>query len=194
MKYAINLVRTLRLEEKKIEIKRARLVAICTSCFGVLGLSLFYALLQVLSMVNTLNEEKSKVARIEQEYKQYTATNNFVDRSDIELLDKLQNKKIFWTKKIAAMAQHLPENYWVTQFVNEKNSFVVSGYGYISSNQEQLITIDDYLNLLRNDRLFNDVFKNLFLKSMSRTDEETRERISFEYLALSPDGAAVLKR
>jgi hypothetical protein len=121
-------------------------------------------------------------------------TNTFIDKSDIELLDKLQNKKVFWTRKIAAMAQHLPENYWITRFTFEHAVFSVSGYGYITPNQEQLISIDDYLNMMRSDRLFNDVFIYIYLTSTARTDEDSRERVSFEYIATTNDSAAVNNR
>jgi hypothetical protein len=194
MKYAVNLIRNLRAEEKKREEKRARIVMICTASFGILLVAILFAVLQVFRIMDTLSEEKDKLGRIEQEYKQYTVTNTFIDKSDIELLDKLQNKKVFWTRKIAAMAQHLPENYWITRFTFEHAVFSVSGYGYITPNQEQLISIDDYLNMMRSDRLFNDVFKYIYLTSTARTDEDSRERVSFEYIATTNDSAAVNNR
>jgi hypothetical protein len=183
MKYAVNLVRNMRADEKKREQKQSRIVIISVASFGILILSLMFGIFEVFRMIAVIDNEKTTVARIEQEYSQYTKTNTFVDKSDIELLDKLQNKKIFWTKKIAAMAQHLPENYWITQFGFEHGLYTVMGYGYITPNQEQLVTIDEYLNLLRTDRLFSDVFKNIYLKSTGRTDVEGSERVAFEYVA-----------
>jgi Tfp pilus assembly protein PilN len=194
MKYAVNLIRNLRAEEKKRDEKRGRIVMMCTACFGILMLAVLFSVLEVFRIMNTLSEETVKLKRIEQEYKQYTVTNTFIDKADIELLDKLQNKKIFWTRKIAAMAAHLPENYWITRFDFKRGLFTVSGYGYISTNQEQLITIDDYLNMLRSDRLFSDVLRNIYLTATERTDEETGERVSFEYMAMTIDSSANKKK
>jgi Tfp pilus assembly protein PilN len=185
MKYAINLVRIRRIEERREELKRVRILTITAVCFGVFLLSLFYSALQILGMEATLTEERRKLARIEEEYKQYRETKMIVNKADIELLNKLQSERIFWTRKLAAMAHHLPENYWITEFSYSSGSFDVKGYGYITPSQRQLVTIDDYLTLLREDRLFSDVFERIYLNETQRKDEKQRERVSFDYSAIS---------
>ena len=184
MHYTINLVRNVRIEEKKGERKRMTIIVVLICCFGLLILSLFYSALQVLSMERTLADEQDKVDRIEREYRQYKASQTIINKSDIELLDKLQHNRIFWSKKLVATAQYLPENYWITQFGFGQPSFDVEGYGYISKKQEQLITMDDYLNQLRKDTTFNDVFGKTYLNLTERRDEKTRERINFKYSAV----------
>ena len=184
MKYKINLVKKIRLEEERAERKRVTTFTFCMVCFGLLVLSLAYSAFLILGMENDLNAVEMDLKRIENEYRTYKATKMIVDKSDIELLDRLQHNRIFWSKKLAAMAQHLPENYWVTAFEYGRGSFDVTGYGYITKKQEQLLTMDDYLNLLRADTTFCDVFKNVYLNHTKRLDEKTRERISFEYSAL----------
>jgi hypothetical protein len=66
MKYAVNLIRNLRAEEKKREEKRARIVMICTASFGILLVAILFAVLQVFRIMDTLSEEKDKLGRIEQ--------------------------------------------------------------------------------------------------------------------------------
>ena len=184
MHYTINLVRKVRIDEKKAGKKRLTITVLLICCFGLLLISLLYSALQILRMENTLTEERDKVERIEKEYRQYKATQTIIDKSDIELLDRLQHNRIFWSKKLVATAQYLPENYWITKFGYGKPSFDVEGYGYISKKQEQLITMDDYLNQLRADTTFNDIFRNTYLNLTERQDEKTRERINFRYSAV----------
>ena len=184
MHYTINLVRKVRIDEKKADRQRLTITVLLICCFGILILSLLYSALQILRMEQTLTEEQEKLDRIEKEYRQYKATQTIIDKSDIELLDRLQHNRIFWSKKLVATAQYLPENYWITQFGYKKPSFYVDGYGYISKKQEQLITMDDYLNQLRVDTTFNDVFRNTYLNLTDRQDEKTRERINFKYSAV----------
>jgi Tfp pilus assembly protein PilN len=185
MKYSINLVRTMRIEERRAEARRVRVLTLSGICFGVLALAVFYTVLDVFMMETTLRDEREKLARIEQEYKRYKETTMIVNKADIELLNQLQSGRIFWTKKLAAMASHLPENYWITDFNFGQSSFDVKGYGYITGDQRQLVTIDDYLNLLRADSTFNDVFTKVYFNSTERTDEGDRERVSFHYSAIS---------
>ncbi|MGD9201630.1 MAG: hypothetical protein PVI26_08720 [Chitinispirillia bacterium] len=184
MKYTINIIRNARIEEKKLEYQRIRMVALNTACFGILALSLFYSILQILMMEQVIKNEKAKVGQVKDKYKQYQQTTMNVNKSDIELLDKLQNHKIFWTEKVAAMARHLPDNYWITHFVYSNNLFDVKGFGYISKNQDQLNVINDYLTKLRQDTTFSDIFKEIYLNSTNLTDVGRQERVSFHYSAL----------
>lgn len=184
MKYKINLVKKIRQEEEKAERRRVTIFTFCMVCFSLLVLSIIYSVYVVLTMESTLSSVENDLQRVENEYRTYKATKMIVDKSDIELLDKLQHTRIFWSKKLAAMAHHLPKNYWVTAFEYGRGSFDVKGYGYISKKQEQLLTMDDYLTLLRADTTFCDVFKNTYLNHTKRLDEKTRERISFEYSSL----------
>jgi cell division protein FtsB len=185
MRYSINLVRQARLDEQKAEKLNVRLVALNAAGFGVLALALFYGLLQVLSMNQKIDTERQDLQRIEAEYRKYKQTKMVINKADIELLDRIQSGRTYWTKKLASMALHLPDNYWITRFGYDRKTFSVVGYGYISPRQEQLITLDDYLNKLRADSLYSDVFATSYLKSMVRTDEGARKRVSFEYISLS---------
>lgn len=185
MRYSINLVRQARLDEQKAEKLNLRLVALNAAGFGVLALALFYGLLQVLSMNQKIDTQRQNLQRIEAEYRKYKETKMVITKADIELLDRIQSGRIYWTKKLASMALHLPDNYWITKFGFDQKTFSVVGYGYISPRQEQLITLDEYLNNLRVDSLYKDVFAASYLKSTVRTDEGARERVSFEYVSLN---------
>jgi Tfp pilus assembly protein PilN len=184
MKYTINLVRQIRLEEQKLLRQKNRIFILAASCSGVLILACLLLLSQILAMQTKLNSEKQVLARIEQEYGKYRATRMVIDKADIERLDSLQSSRIFWTKKLAALAFYLPENYWITSFKFDAKTLNVQGNGYISMDQEQLITLDDYLNKLRADTTFNDVFKSTYFNSVNRSDEEGRSRVVFEYSSL----------
>lgn len=185
MKYSINLVRTLRIQEAAGAKTRFRLLALSLSCFSALVLALFYCTLQTFTMMRTVDTERQNLRRIEAEYHKYKETKMTVDKADIELLNSIQSRRIYWTKKLASMAFHLPENYWITKFGYEQQAFKVQGYGYISMEQEQLITLDDYLNSLRVDSTYNDAFPVTYLNSTARTDEQSRERVSFEFASMS---------
>jgi Tfp pilus assembly protein PilN len=189
-RYNINLVREVRQQEEKAQRLRFNVFALSAVFFGVLGLAVLYAVFDVLAMNLKLAEEKQTLARVEAEYHKYKETRMTIDKADIELLDQIQHGRIFWTKKLAAMAYYLPENYWITSFAYDRTTFDVKGYGYISPYQEQLITIDDYLNSLRGDTTYNDALAPTYMNSAARSDEEGRERVSFEYSSLKKGAVA----
>ena len=183
MIYTINLVRESRFAEKKEEVRRVRIFGFTAICFGLLGLALFYTALQTVEMQLVLFAEEEKLEKIETAYQKYQSAKMIVNKDDIELLDKLQNNRIFWTKKLAAMAFHLPENYWITQFGYDSEVFKASGFGYISQEQEQLIVLNNYFNHLRADTTYNNDFKKTEFIATQRSDDAGRMRVSFDFLS-----------
>jgi hypothetical protein len=183
VRYNINLVRQLRADERRAMELKDRLFTIGVSCLGLVGIAALTFTFQTLGMESKLANEKQELARIEQEYSKYRATRMVIDKADIERLDSLQANRIYWTKKLAAMAFYLPQEYWIIRFGYDNKMYRVSGFGYISQDQEQLITLDEYLNKLRSDQNYRDVFKSTSFDAVSRSDEEktTRERVSFQY-------------
>jgi hypothetical protein len=181
MKYTINLIRQIRQEEHKALQAKNRVFTLATSCLALMVIAVLVVVSQILAMKNKLSVERQALNRVELEYSKYRATKMVVEKADIERLDSLQSHRIFWTRKLAAMAFHLPNDYWITKFGYDGTAFKVSGYGYISPQQEQLITLDEYLNMLRVDSTYNDVFRGTFFNSVVRADDHGRCRVSFEY-------------
>jgi hypothetical protein len=181
MNYTINLVRQIRLEEQKLLRQKNRVFILAASCTGILIIACLLLVSQVIAMEAKLNIERQVLARIELEYGKYRSTRMVIDKADIERLDSLQSARIFWTKKLAALAYYLPENYWITSFKFDARLLGVQGNGYISEGQDQLITLDDYLNKLRADSTYNDVFNMTYFNAVNRSDEEGRSRVVFEY-------------
>jgi hypothetical protein len=198
MKYRINLIHQLRLKEKKEREQKSTLRIMIIVAFTILLISIGYSVATVLRMKLAIQREKNELARIEVEYRKYRTTKMIVNKEDIELLDRLQNGRLFWTKKLAAMAYHLPNKppnlYWITDFTYKEPRLKVNGFGFISPRQEQLITLDDYLNSLRKDTSFSDVFTSCYINSTIRDDEGYQERVSFEYSAERPMKKRGLKR
>lgn len=184
--YRINLIRDLREREFRTERKRRLAVILGLGCFGFFLLSLVYSGLTIWQMESILGNEREKVNRLQQEYQKYAAARLIVDKSDVELLSGLQGRGIFWTRKLAAMAKHLPDNYWITDFKYDGGEFRVAGYGLSGPRQDHLLVLDEYMNRLRADTSFADVFPRVFLNYAERQD--AGGRVSFNFSAVSGRG------
>lgn len=179
--YRLNLIRATREREKKSERKRRLAFILGAGCFGFFAISVMYSALTIWQMEHILTQEKDKLSRLQLEYNKYTATKLIVDKADIELLGGLPGKGIFWTRKLAAMAKHLPENYWITGFGFSNNELKVSGFGFANAQQEQLLVLDEYVNHLKRDTTFSDTFTRMKLNFATRSGESGR--IAFEFSA-----------
>jgi hypothetical protein len=192
IKYRINLIQHIRQLELQEQMLKSTMAIITVASLALLLLSGAWAAVNLFQMNLALEKERSELSRITVEYRKYKTTRMIVDKADLELLDKLQTGRIYWTKKLAAMAYHLPNRppnpYWITRFAYENGTLNVRGFGLISPEQEQLITIDDYLNHLRADTTFSDVFGTCFMNSTGRADDAMTERVMFDYSAEHKDG------
>lgn len=183
MKYNINYVRSIRQEERRAERQGRIQAALLGGGLAALSLALLYAVMQVLDMRTALAAERAELNRIAQEYRKYSEAQMTVTKADVELLSSLQERRIYWTRVIAAMAGHLPPDYWITSLEYKNNTFLVKGFGYISPQQEQLISLDTYLNDLRLDDAHAGVFPATHLKIVERRDEKQYQRVGFEFAA-----------
>jgi Tfp pilus assembly protein PilN len=179
--YRLNLIREMREREVKAERQRRLTLILGMGCFGFFILSLLYSALTIAQMEHVLMNEKDKLNRLQNEYMKYTAATLIVDKTDIELLNDLQGKGVFWTKKLASMAKHLPDNYWITDFAYTNNILTVKGYGYANPQQDQLLILDQYLNRLRGDTTFSDTFTQLHLNTAERIQESGS--VAFDFSA-----------
>lgn len=179
--YRINLIRELRERELKSERRHRLTLILAFGCFGFFLLSVLYSGLTMWQMERVLEVENDKLNRLREEYKKYTAARLIVDKSDLELLNELQGKGVFWTKKLVALAKHLPDNYTITGFSYLNNELKVAGHGQSTQQQDQLLILDGYLNHLRADTTFSNIFKRLQLNAAERKGEGGR--VAFEFSA-----------
>jgi hypothetical protein len=199
IRYRTNLMKSALAAEKRNNESRLKMALLFIVCFGALGGAAIYVYAQISLMEHTLYAEKLKLLKVEAEYRNYQEEVSVVNKADVELLGRLQTNRIYWTRKLDAMARYLPEadpiSYWVTKFGYNDNSktFTVNGYGYITQRQEQLLELERYLDSLRAEPSYAYIFGATYLKSAVRSDEQPlritdarrdRERVSFEYASI----------
>jgi len=184
MHYTINMIRSLRESERKALAQKTFLRILTMIAFGVLGCAFIYGVFQVLSMNRVIYYKTENLQRLHEQFKKYKETKESVNRQDVVLLDKLQNGKVFWTKKLATIAKYLPDNYWTTSFSFNGESFNVSGYGYAGNQQKQLVILDKYITDLKSDTVFMDIFENVYLNSLTKEKLERRALVHFNISAV----------
>lgn len=187
MKYHINLVSKIRQEEKHWQLQNSLQVYAFVALAGIITIVLLKSALFLQLVRQDLQLAEQYLLTLQTEYQRYQQTTMTIEKQDLELLDKLQHGRLFWTKKLASMALPLPSNYWVNKFEFKTNRFSVDGFGYIDESQRQLITLDEYLTILRHDSVFRRGLEQVSLVETRRTDSkkygDPRDQISFRFNA-----------
>ncbi len=182
-RYGINLIRRKREAEKKAEKQQRIAVLVSIASAALFALAVAYSGYSVWKMERVLDAEKEKLSQLRREYQKYQTTRMIVEKADVELLNKLQGRGIFWTKKLAAIAKYLPENYLITHFQYRETELRVSGYGIVNPQQDELLILDGFLNRLRGDSTFASTFPTLYLNMADKN--QTAGRVQFEFSALT---------
>jgi Tfp pilus assembly protein PilN len=181
--YRINLIRDLREREKKKERQKRLTIIMGFGCFGFFLISILYSSLTISQMEQVLTHESDQVAHLTQEYQKYAKARLIVDKADLEQLNSLKDKGLFWTKKLSALAKHLPDNYTITSFSFGNDLLRVTGYGFASPQQDHLLILDEYLNQLRADTTFSGTFTKIQLNNTDR--KEDGGKVSFDFSAFT---------
>jgi Tfp pilus assembly protein PilN len=184
MKYKFNIIQSIKAAEARQARERFLRRALRAGSLGFLVIALLYSALQVNAMYGTVRRTSQRLDRIQKEFNRYKSSKMTIQKSDITLLDNMQEDRIYWTRILVALARHLPKNYWITSFDYGEQELTVKGFGYITQGQRQLIALNKYTNLLRGDSTFTDEFTRVFLKKAVRNDADDQQpRISFEFKA-----------
>lgn len=185
VRYTTNLIRTLRIEERKAEQLQRLTAILTTGSFAFLGLAILYGVLNFWSMNAVIQVETDNLNHLREEYKKYQATQETVDKGDVELLNQLQTGGIFWSKKLAALGRHLPEGHLLNSIKFEGSNLRVTGMTGPEAGQDDLLVLQRYLQDLEKDPTFNQDFPKLRLTSVLR-GKDSQNGMSFEFLAEPP--------
>lgn len=189
--YRLNLIRELRKKEREAERRKRNTALFGVACFVFLALALVYSGVTIWRMERVLRHEQTKLENVQNEYRKYRSTKLIVDKGDLEQLDLLKRKGVFWTKKLSALAKHLPDNYWINRFTFANGELRVSGYGQATSRQDQLLVLDAYLKRLREDSTFSDTFISLQLNVAENRGENPAGMVGFDFSALTREAGKV---
>jgi Tfp pilus assembly protein PilN len=181
VRYRTNLIRTLRVEEKRDEQRQrlTRILVVGSLC--LLAISVIYTGLNIWSMQSVLRVESENLARLKAEYAKYNASKEIIDKSDVETLNQLQLSSIFWSRKLVALGQHLPEDYWLKSIAFQNKDLKVTGSANPSMDEGVLLGLQKYVESLLADTAFSKEFPIVRLSNATRPSSETS--LSFEFVA-----------
>lgn len=184
VRYSTNLIRKLRIEEHKAEQRQRMSAILGIGSFCFLALAMIYGALNIWSMENVIRVESQNLQRLQNEFTKYTTSLDIVDKADVEQLNGLQTAGIFWSKKLAALGQHLPDGYRLRSIQYDPGGLRIAGTAQYSPAQDELIALQDYLRKLEKDSLFNQHFASIRLTSAKRS-AEVSEGMDFQFFAES---------
>ncbi len=97
---------------------------------------------KVLSRQNFLDDTEKQIAS-------YENSTDFLSSSDLDLLAKTFNDRIFWAKKLVALSQEIDNKMAITQFSYKNGVLSLYGVTSIEVNQREFDLIDGFITKLK---------------------------------------------
>lgn len=108
---------------------------------------------------------------IRDEIETYQVSGEFLSKQDLERLAEVSTERIFWAKKLVALAEKTTDKIAITNFNFKGERLSLYGITRVDKNQKEFNLIDEFINDLKNNVHINTDFPEVTFV-LSRLDYE----------------------
>ena len=182
----INLNQTVnraQLREQKREVARWVIFALYTIVFLGIGFGFYH-------FQDGLNRlVKERMVRIEDVKSQIAALKEDegvdLSKTDIENLYKWKSNRILWAEKLNVLSEITPEHMAITEILFLNNRVTITAVSRIFSDVKDFTVIENFINTLKNNQIFNTDFIHINFLSSDRFISRGQEILKFKIEARS---------
>ena len=167
-------------EKKKAEIEQKTFIYYASS-FIVITILLFITILIFHSSLNSkLQNRKDLLKEIKDEITAYKVSGEYLTSSDIKRIANISDNRIFWAKKLVALAERTTDKIAVTHFSFQNNILSLYGITKVDKKEKEFDLINNFIENLRNNKQINEDFPHIKFVKSSRDFEENVEILRFK--------------
>jgi Tfp pilus assembly protein PilN len=135
---------------------------------------------KVLSRQNFLDETEKQIAS-------YEKSTDFLSSSDLDLLAKTFNDRIFWAKKLVALSQEIDNKMAITQFSYKNGVLSLYGVTSIEVNQREFDLIDGFITKLKQNEQISVDFPDIKYSRATRDKVKDTDILRFQIDCFNKD-------
>ena len=188
--FTINLNKYGELKKKAAqETKTFRYVSIS---FVLISIIFYIIFLTINSNLQAkLNNRKALLSDIKKEIKSYKVSGEYLSKKDLERLAQLSTERIFWAKKLVALAEKTTDKIAITHFSFKNDVLRLYGITKVDREQKEFDLIDDFIKRLKENKQISVDFPEIQFVKSARDKEKEVDILRFEidcYARSSSDG------
>lgn len=143
--------------------------------FFVISSLLLYGVFWFMLYGSLQRKYKNRVAfkvQVEKDLKGFQRDSLSLSIADLENLAKY-NKRIFWTRKLQALAEKTSDKMAITHFSYKNGTFSLFGITKVDKNQKEFDLIDDFIATLKSNEQISTDFPDIkFIKSLRDKEQD----------------------
>lgn len=173
---------------RKMESERKTFVATIVSfCVFTLIMSGVVVWLNV-NLQNKINNRKALNDSIKEEVATYEVSGEYLTSTDMERLTNVSTKRIFWAKKLVALAEKTTDKIAITHFSYKNDKLSLFGITKMDKKEKEFdLIIEDFIQKLKDNEQISTDFPGIEFVRSRQDFEKDVEIIRFQIDCISRD-------
>ncbi|MBN2830062.1 MAG: hypothetical protein JXR56_07060 [Candidatus Cloacimonetes bacterium] len=141
-----------------------------------------------------LDNREQLLLSINQQIESYKISGDFLSSNDLDRLAKVFNERVFWAKKLVALANQTEKRIAITDFTFKRGILSLYGITKIDKDEKEFDLIDDFIVSLKNNQQISSDFPDIKFVKSSRDREKDTDIIRFQIDAVGKDYSSKKRR
>ena len=126
-------------------------------------------------------ENRNKyLKKTKQKIESMQTTDEFLSKKDLERITKLTTDRVFWAKKLVALADKTTDDIAITHFSFKDGSLKLFGITKVDKDKKEFDLIDSFIASLRNDKQISTDFPDIVFVKSHRDEEKDVDILRFQ--------------
>ncbi|MBN1326321.1 MAG: hypothetical protein JW996_00050, partial [Candidatus Cloacimonetes bacterium] len=172
---------------RKIELEKRtfRNAAIGFAFFTIL--LYVFALLMNGSLQSKVKSRRQLLSQIRKEIETYQISGEFLSTNDLQRLSRISTERIFWAKKLVALAEQTTDKIAITHFSFKDNTLSLMGITKLDKQEKEFDLIDEFITKLKANEQISADFPEIKIVQSRKDMEKEVEILRFRIDCIAPD-------
>jgi hypothetical protein len=155
----------------------------------VLGTLILFAFVVYLDsqLAHKLQDRQKFLKQIEDQVASYEVSGDFLSKSDLDRLSQAFTDRIFWAKKLVALADKTQSQIAITHFSYKRGILSLYGITKVDKDQKEFDLIDNFIESLKANQQISLDFKDIVFVRSNRDREKDTDIIRFQIDCIGKD-------
>lgn len=159
----------------------------------VLGTILLFAFVIYLDsqLATKLQNRQKFLKQIEDQVASYEVSGEFLSKADLDKLSDAFTDRIFWAKKLVALAERTQSQIAITHFSYKRGVLSLYGITKVDKGQKEFDLIDNFIESLKANPQISADFKDIEFVRSNRDREKDTDIIRFQIDCFGKDSVTL---
>lgn len=158
----------------------------------IISFVVFFALLYggVFYIRATLHEKvevrKARLAEIREQIEKYQTSGDYLSSEDLEKIAEISQNRIFWAKKLVALADHTDDKIAIEKFSYKNGVLKLFGITPLERESQEIdLIIEGFIDKLQANEQISADFPEIYFEKSSKDKEKDTDIVKFEIACVS---------